>query len=51
MAKLTHFDEQGASRMVDVGQSHYGTRSRASATVRMLPETARLVEQGTAKET
>jgi cyclic pyranopterin monophosphate synthase len=40
MAEFTHFDEQGASRMVDVGGKPETERSAvASAIVRMLPET------------
>jgi cyclic pyranopterin monophosphate synthase len=37
---LCHFDEQGASRMVDVGEKPVSTRvARASGVVRMEPET------------
>ena len=45
MAKeLTHFDEHGASRMVDVGQKAITSRfARASALVRMTAETMALV--------
>ncbi len=44
MAKLSHFDENGASRMVDVGEKSATRRvARASATVSMRPETLRLV--------
>ena len=44
MAKLTHFDEDGASRMVDVGGKRATRRvARASATVSMKPATLRLV--------
>lgn len=44
MAKLSHFDEDGASRMVDVGEKSATRRvARASATVSMKPETLRLV--------
>jgi cyclic pyranopterin monophosphate synthase len=44
MAELSHFDESGTSRMVDVGAKPVTTRSaRASARVRMLPETVRLI--------
>ena len=44
MAKLSHFDEDGASRMVDVGEKTATRRvARASATVSMRPETLRLV--------
>jgi cyclic pyranopterin monophosphate synthase len=39
-SELTHFDEHGASRMVDVGQKAITSRSaRASALVRMSAET------------
>lgn len=41
---LTHFDDAGASRMVDVGEKHITSRmARAEARVVMLPETAKLV--------
>ncbi|MFO0809249.1 MAG: cyclic pyranopterin monophosphate synthase MoaC [Gemmataceae bacterium] len=41
---LTHFDESGASRMVDVGGKPETARSaRASARVRMLPTTVALI--------
>ena len=44
MAELTHFDETGASRMVDVGDKPVTVRvARASGRVRMLPETLRLI--------
>ncbi len=44
MAELSHFDDTGASRMVDVG-SKTPTRRQARATgcVRMLPETLALI--------
>ncbi len=42
--ELTHFDKNGASRMVDVGDKEVTERlARASGRVRMLPETLRLV--------
>jgi cyclic pyranopterin phosphate synthase len=42
--ELTHFDENGASRMVDVGDKEDSKRfARASGRVRMTPETLRLV--------
>jgi cyclic pyranopterin phosphate synthase len=42
--ELTHFDKNGASRMVDVGDKHVSERfARASGQVRMAPETLRLV--------
>ena len=44
MAELTHFDAQGASRMVDVGDKPISPRmARASGIVRMSPETLELV--------
>jgi cyclic pyranopterin phosphate synthase len=40
MSRLSHFDEQGASRMVDVGDKRVSARSaRASGQVRMKPDT------------
>ncbi len=42
--ELTHFDDTGASRMVDVGHKPESARTaRASARVRMLPATLALV--------
>jgi cyclic pyranopterin phosphate synthase len=44
MPELSHFDEHGASRMVDVGDKRVTARSaRASACVRMKPETLQLI--------
>lgn len=44
MSELSHFDEAGASRMVDVGAKAVTRRlARASALVRMAPETAALI--------
>ena len=44
MAKLSHFDEHGASRMVDVGGKRATRRvARAHAAVKMKPETLRLI--------
>ncbi|HXG11875.1 MAG TPA: cyclic pyranopterin monophosphate synthase MoaC [Gemmataceae bacterium] len=44
MAELTHFDEHGASRMVDVSAKPETLRqARASALVRMEPATAALI--------
>ncbi|MBI3465121.1 MAG: cyclic pyranopterin monophosphate synthase MoaC [Planctomycetes bacterium] len=46
MSDLTHFDEQGASRMVDVGQKPETARlARASGLVRMAPATLRMIRQ------
>jgi cyclic pyranopterin monophosphate synthase len=48
---LTHFDDQGASRMVDVGDKPVTARmARASARVRMAEATLQLVQSGTAKK-
>jgi cyclic pyranopterin phosphate synthase len=44
MGDLTHFDEQGASRMVDVSDKEVSARmARASGLVRMAPETLALI--------
>ena len=44
MSELSHFDEKGASRMVDVGDKEPTTRfARASGRVRMAQETLSLV--------
>jgi cyclic pyranopterin phosphate synthase len=44
MADLTHFDENGASRMVDVGSKPVTHRvARASANVVMQPQTSQLI--------
>jgi cyclic pyranopterin phosphate synthase len=44
---LSHFDDSGAARMVDVGQKPVTERmARASARVRMLPDTLALVRDG-----
>ena len=51
MAELTHFDERGASRMVDVSGKDVTARSaRASGLVRMEASTLALIlDRGTAK--
>ena len=51
MSTLSHFDESGASRMVDVGAKAETHRvARASAVVRMLPATLALIrDKGVAK--
>jgi cyclic pyranopterin phosphate synthase len=51
MAKLTHIDEEGAARMVDVGDKKI-TRRRAAATgrVRMKPQTAAAIRDGAIKK-
>lgn len=47
--ELTHFDEHGASRMVDVGEKPVTDRmARASARVKMAPATAELIRDGKA---
>ncbi|OHB84793.1 MAG: molybdenum cofactor biosynthesis protein C [Planctomycetes bacterium RBG_16_64_12] len=44
MGPLSHFDSQGASRMVDVGGKDVTMRrARASGRIRMRPETLRLI--------
>lgn len=44
-SSLTHFDEHGASRMVDVGDKPVTERiARATGLVRMAPATARLIQ-------
>ncbi len=49
--KLTHFDERGAARMVDVGAKPETRRTATAAgTIRMLPQTLALVKSGTAKK-
>ncbi len=51
MSELSHFDEQGASRMVDVGDKPVTSRrARACSVVRMLPSTRKLIlDRGHAK--
>jgi len=47
MTEFTHFDETGASRMVDVGDKAVTRRvARASGVVRMLPATRQLILDG-----
>lgn len=49
MSELTHLDEQGRARMVDVGDKpQTARRAVARALVRMSPQTARLVQAGDA---
>ncbi|HET7546115.1 MAG TPA: cyclic pyranopterin monophosphate synthase MoaC [Usitatibacter sp.] len=49
--KLTHFDERGAARMVDVADKAETHRvAVAAGRIRMLPQTLALVESGTAKK-
>lgn len=46
MPELTHFDEQGRSRMVDVGDKSVTRRlASASARISMQPETLRKIKQ------
>ena len=48
MGELSHLDESGTARMVDVGDKAETERiARARATLRMSPETARAVAEGT----
>lgn len=48
---LTHFDDQGASRMVDVGDKPVTQRmAKASARVRMAEATLQLVQSGSGKK-
>ncbi|MEP4147952.1 MAG: cyclic pyranopterin monophosphate synthase MoaC [Halioglobus sp.] len=47
MSQLTHLDETGAARMVDVGDKHVTQRvAVATATISMQPETLRLLREG-----
>ena len=49
--KLTHFDERGAARMVDVGAKAETHRlAVAGGSIRMLPATLALVRSGTASK-
>ena len=49
--KLTHFDERGAARMVDVGEKAETRRvAVATGTIRMRRETLDLVKSGNAKK-
>jgi cyclic pyranopterin phosphate synthase len=49
--KLTHFDERGAARMVDVGGKAETHRvAVAGGSIRMLPATLAIVRSGTAKK-
>jgi cyclic pyranopterin phosphate synthase len=46
VSQFTHFDEEGASRMVDVSGKEVTTRTaRASGRVRMAAETVQLIQQ------
>ena len=49
MSPLTHLDEEGRARMVDVsGKAETARLARAACTVTMAPETLAMVRQGTA---
>ena len=49
--KLTHFDERGAARMVDVaGKAETHRVAVAGGMIRMRPETFEIVRSGTAKK-
>ncbi len=49
LARLTHLDDRGAARMVDVGEKREShRRARARAAVRLSPKTARAVQAGDA---
>ena len=49
--KLTHFDERGAARMVDVGAKAETHRSATAAGfIRMQPQTLEIVASGTSKK-
>lgn len=48
---LTHIDEKGAARMVDVGEKHTLTgEARAQAIITMKPETLSLILDGKVKK-
>ncbi|GAA0848739.1 cyclic pyranopterin monophosphate synthase MoaC [Marinobacter szutsaonensis] len=47
MSKLTHLDEKGEARMVDVTNKDVTEReARAEATIRMAPETLKMIIEG-----
>ncbi len=49
MSELTHFDERGRARMVDVGEKDESRRvAVAQGEIRMQPETLRLIVEGRA---
>ena len=51
MSELTHLDDQGAARMVDVGAKPETERAAvARATVKVSPQTASLVAAGDASK-
>ncbi|WP_326512511.1 cyclic pyranopterin monophosphate synthase MoaC [Clostridium intestinale] len=47
MEKLTHFDEQGKAKMVDVTEKDITKRiARASGKIQVSPETLKIIEEG-----
>ncbi|WP_029933497.1 cyclic pyranopterin monophosphate synthase MoaC [Thiomicrospira pelophila] len=51
MAELTHLDEKGQARMVDVSDKQHTEReARAMAVIRMLPETLTMIAEGKHKK-
>lgn len=51
MSKLTHFDKKGAAHMVDVGDKDVTEReATAAASIKMAPETLKLIQDGDAKK-
>lgn len=51
MSKLTHFDKKGAAHMVDVGDKEVTEReATAAASIKMAPETLKLIQDGDAKK-
>lgn len=50
-AKLTHIDEKGQARMVDVSEkAHTEREARAMAVIHMLPNTLQMIMDGTHKK-
>lgn len=51
MGDFTHFDDKGDAHMVDVGEKNVTERvAKAAATITMLPETLKLIQDGKAKK-
>ena len=51
MSELTHFNEEGRARMVDVSEKSITTRiAKATATVTVNPETYQLIKEGKMKK-
>ncbi len=51
MSALTHFDDSGQAHMVNVGEKSETLRvAKATGSIRMQPETLRLIVQGDAKK-